>query len=355
MEAGFFFGENCPFNRANLETNAAINTGGKVDPEPIGPLRVFSRSLVNTTNRAGIDAISYPFTHISHNRMRHRTSQITGIILTEERIIRRRWLLTIPLLMGPAQAQPRDNTWDQIKKRGILRVGADPTLGLPYFGVDGATRQYQGFEWEFLQALEQILKIRIRVTEVLWPQQRRVLIQKGVDAIFNAQEAADLEKGLLATRSYYVTSQAILTRDGVVLQKLIDLVGLRVGVLSNSGGAALVNAFNLYKTRSIRVSTAPTAPELLEKLARSQLDAVILDTPLATWLTRSTQLKIQTTDLLPVPIVGVVRGGEVSVKNALDQGIQQLIKAGTLEVMLRKWQLWNALQTPASIRSSPRG
>ncbi len=259
-----------------------------------------------------------------------RRQVLTGIV----------WGNAAPLAMAETLA------WENIQKRGLLSVACDPTFGLPYFALDEARHSYQGFEWDILQALSRVLKVQIRVTEVLWPQQRSVLLQGGVDAIFNAQEAPDLKKfPVLVTEPYYITSQSLISPPQRVIETLTDLVGQRVGVLRNSGGAALVSAYNLYKARSVKLITATTAPELFYKLEKSEVDVLILDSPLAQWLNRKGQFQIAQVYPLPIPLVGVVRKSEPSLQKALNRGLKQIVQIGTLETILKKWQLWNTPQT----------
>ena len=62
-----FFRNNRSFYWANLETDATVDTGGKVNPVPISTLDIFAWTLVDTCNRAGINAISNAFAGISNN------------------------------------------------------------------------------------------------------------------------------------------------------------------------------------------------------------------------------------------------------------------------------------------------
>jgi ABC-type amino acid transport substrate-binding protein len=121
-------------------------------------------------------------------------------------------------------------------------------------------------------------------------------------------------------------------------------VGLRVGVLKGSGGAALVDAYNLYKSKGVRLFTAASAEDLIDRLVKQQLDSVVLDTPLAQWLAPRAKLKVAQPVFLPVSYVGVVQAGNQELKIALDQGLQQLAQTSTLEMICRKWNLWNDLQ-----------
>ena len=63
--------QNSPFHRTDLQTNAAINAGGKINPIPIRSLGIFPRPFVNASHWAGIYAIGNTFADIRDNRMRH--------------------------------------------------------------------------------------------------------------------------------------------------------------------------------------------------------------------------------------------------------------------------------------------
>jgi hypothetical protein len=74
-----FFRHNRPFYWADLDADATVNTGGKVNPVPVSTLDIFARTFVDTSNRAGINAISDAFTGISNNSMGHCSLKDLGI------------------------------------------------------------------------------------------------------------------------------------------------------------------------------------------------------------------------------------------------------------------------------------
>jgi hypothetical protein len=63
--------QNRPFHRANLETNAAVNTGGKINPVPISALGVFARTLINAGDGTSGDAIGNALADVGDNGMGH--------------------------------------------------------------------------------------------------------------------------------------------------------------------------------------------------------------------------------------------------------------------------------------------
>jgi hypothetical protein len=71
LEFGMFFGKDCAFYGADLEADAAVDAGGKVDPIPVGAFGVFARTLVDAGDGASIDAIGDAFANVGDNCMGH--------------------------------------------------------------------------------------------------------------------------------------------------------------------------------------------------------------------------------------------------------------------------------------------
>ena len=66
-----FFRHDRTFYRANLQANSTVNAGREVNPIPVSTFGVLAGTLVNTGNRASINAIGNAFTNIRYDRMRH--------------------------------------------------------------------------------------------------------------------------------------------------------------------------------------------------------------------------------------------------------------------------------------------
>jgi hypothetical protein len=66
-----FFWQNCPFDGTDLETDAAVNAGGKINPVPVCALLVFAGTFVDAGDRAGIYTIGNPFTDVRYDGVRH--------------------------------------------------------------------------------------------------------------------------------------------------------------------------------------------------------------------------------------------------------------------------------------------
>jgi hypothetical protein len=73
-----FFGQDRAFNRTDLETDPAINTGREINPVPICAFCIFARPFMNAGNWTSIDAIGNAFADICNDRMRH------SVLLSEQ-------------------------------------------------------------------------------------------------------------------------------------------------------------------------------------------------------------------------------------------------------------------------------
>ncbi|MFS8868538.1 ABC transporter substrate-binding protein [Synechococcus sp. H65.1] len=276
-------------------------------------------------------------------------------------------LLGIPAYPQPAQepalaapggerAQPPDSRWAQIRRRGRLRVGLDPSLGPAYLYTDPERQTYAGFEWEILEAIAQTLKVRLEPVYVAWGQQLTALQADEVDLIWGAREGLGLDpQQFLATRPYYLSPQRLVVRDPgpgeAPIEALSQLFGRKVGIVVNSTGAALLEAYNERRGNPIRLFATSNPERLFAQLQAGQLDAVLVDQPVAALHLRQAGSRLRPVGppLFPIPLVGVVSSQHPSLKEALDEAIAILTENGTLQRILEKWQLWDpTLMSPAS-------
>ncbi len=71
LEFWAFFRNNGPIHGANLQADAAIDAGFKVDPVVRRAFRISRCAGMNAGHRAGIHTIGNPFTNIRNDRVGH--------------------------------------------------------------------------------------------------------------------------------------------------------------------------------------------------------------------------------------------------------------------------------------------
>lgn len=244
-----------------------------------------------------------------------------------------------------------DNSWQQISRRGRLRVGLDPSLGRAYLYVDPESETYAGFEWEMIQALAQHLDIELDPVYVPWSLQEEALRQGEVDLIWGGREGLGVPADLVATRPYFLSPQrlVVLADQGDAPERLSQLFGLKVGVVIDSTGAALLETYNRSRGNAIRLFATSDPQRLFDQLRSGQLDAVVVDQPVAVvaMAEAGVPLQMRGPALVPIPLVGMVLGDHLSLKQAVDGALVDLQQNGTLQRILEDWQLWDSATLPS--------
>ncbi|MFN3926216.1 MAG: ABC transporter substrate-binding protein [Pseudanabaenaceae cyanobacterium] len=240
-----------------------------------------------------------------------------------------------------------DNSLSRVLRQNRLQVGVDARIGAPYLFWNSRTRYLDGFEWEIARELAAQLKVDIRPVQIPWTNQPDQLRQRQIDIIISVREQGSLDANLFAeSQPYYRSSQRILVRrDLGNVNNLRGLIGKRVGVLPNSGGAALVETYNKNRGNAVRVFSSPDLDRMVQQLLNRQLDALILDEPVAVWQAQQRpQLQIVGRPALAINLVVVLNKEDVSLRQAIDRALTELQQNGKLEQILRRWQLWQSQQ-----------
>jgi len=257
----------------------------------------------------------------------------------------RRRLFILGLLGGMAAAGPvqADGSLALVRRRGALRIGFDASLGPPYVFWNPQTRYYDGFEWELAQEIAGKLQVEARPVNAPWALHGDRLLRREVDVVINNRERGALGDTFGETVPYYRSTQRLLTRSDLAasVRGLPDLTGKRVGLIPKSGGAALAETYNQNRGNALRLFANVDLNRLLTQLRNRQLDALLLDEPLAVWHSgRDRQLTVVGQPLLPVDLVGLTHKDDDSLRQAVSNAIVRLREEGKLEAILRRWKLW---------------
>jgi ABC-type amino acid transport substrate-binding protein len=254
-----------------------------------------------------------------------------------------------------------DGSLATVSRRGNLRVGIDASVGGAYMFWNPKTQYYDGFEWEIIEAIATKLDLEPRPINIPWAGQPQSLLSGEVDLILSVRETGGLEYGdtkakFAESMPYYQTSQRLLVNKNTAdIQSLRDLIGKRVGVVANSGGAAVIETYNNNRGNAIRLFSSRDLDRMVAQLRNGQLDAMLLDEPIATWQVRENpNLQIAGDRFLPINLVVIMKQGDESLKEAIDRAIIELQQEGKLESILRRWKLWvNSQKFLESAEASP--
>lgn len=232
-----------------------------------------------------------------------------------------------------------------------LRWGADPSGGAPYVFTDPANPDnYIGYEKEMVDALAAAMGRRAEFVPSDWETLVSALQRNSFDVIVNGLEpTGDRAQQILFSKPYYIFQlQLTVRRDDDRISSLADCKNHVVGTLGNTAASRLLQQEGIpFKSYADPVAA-------YRDLELKRIDAALFDVPAEVFYARpNPKLKRAGAPFTRGQYVIGLRKGDEALKAEIDQGIDKIIRDGTLETILKKWGLWNDAQVEfqAPIRS----
>jgi polar amino acid transport system substrate-binding protein len=232
-----------------------------------------------------------------------------------------------------------------------LRWGADPSGGAPYvFNDPSNPDRYIGYEKEMVDALAAAMGRQPEFVASDWETLVSALQRGSFDVIVNGLEpTADRAKQIQFSKPYYIFQLALtVRRDEQQINALADCRGRVVGTLGNTAASRLLQKEGIAFRGYAEPLTAYRDLEL------KRIDAVLMDVPAEVfYVSRNPKLKRAGEPFFRGTYNVGLRKGDDALKAEVDAAIGKIIRDGTLETILRRWNLWNDAQAElqTSIRS----
>lgn len=248
--------------------------------------------------------------------------------------------LALVFLVVPAFAEA-PSSLARIRASGVLRWGGDLQGGEPFVSLDPAhAGSLVGFEVDIADGLATRLGVRPQFCQNDWSQLVPSLERGTFDIVLNGLEVTRaLEGRVVFSRPYYLFAERLMARrNDASVTGLDSLAGRRVGTLTNSLAHEILAS---PSARAPVVVLYEGVEEPYLDLARSRIDAVLLDDLIAT------RYGAPHGELRTVSDVGTGRyavatlPGQADLSHAIDAAIADMIASGDLEGILRKASLWN--------------
>ncbi|HEX8284406.1 MAG TPA: ABC transporter substrate-binding protein/permease [Pyrinomonadaceae bacterium] len=241
-------------------------------------------------------------------------------------------LLLLCLLLAPATASAQN----------VLRWGADPSGGAPYVFSDPAhPDRYIGYELEMVEALAAAMNRRPEFVPTDWETIVTSLQRGEFDVVVNGLEpTGDRARVILFSKPYYVFQlQLTVRKNETRINKLEDCRTRTVGTLGNTAASRLMEKEGIpFKGYADPVGA-------YRDLELGRVDAVLMDVPMEAFYARpNPRLKPAGEPFMRGAYVIGLRKGDEALKAEVDAGIDKIVRDGTLERILRKWNLWNDAQ-----------
>ena len=226
-----------------------------------------------------------------------------------------------------------------------LLWAADAEGGAPYVSMDPEhPGEYVGFEVDLIKALETQIGRPIKFQQFNFTTLASALNRGDIEFAMNGMERTpDREAMFRLSRPYYVfTLQLVVRRDETRVNSLDDCKrpGIRVGTLGDTAASRLLTQMGIpYRTYD-----SQTTP--YKDMEQNQLDAVLLDLPIALQYTKrdpefNNKLKFAGKPVAPGFYVMVFRKENEKLAAQFDAAIERLRADGTLRKIYEAWGLWN--------------
>jgi polar amino acid transport system substrate-binding protein len=223
-----------------------------------------------------------------------------------------------------------------------LRWGADPSGGAPYVYNDpNHPDQYIGYEKEMVDAMAAAMGRKPEFVPSDWETLVSALQRGSFDIIVNGLEpTTDRAKQIDFSNAYYVFELQLTVRnDEDRIRSLVDCHNRVVGTLGNTAASRLMQA------QGIPWRGYPDPVAAYRDLELKRIDAVLMDVPMEMYYARSNSKFKPAGEPFARGTynVGLPKGDE-KLKAEVNAAIDKIIRDGTLEKILRRWNLWNDAQ-----------
>ncbi len=243
----------------------------------------------------------------------------------------------------------KDPSLERVKKAGVLLWGADVIGGIPYVYEDPKNPgTYIGFEVDIANSIALSLGVKQELVIKAWDTLIPELQNKSFDIAMNGIEDTE-ERGHIVKFShpYYLYTQQITVRkDTQGIMSLDDLKGKTVATLSGTAAEDIL--------RSIPEINVRINPEIIysyQDLEEGKVDAVVLDTPIASAYGASNpKLKNVGQAFGEGRYVVAFRGEDKTLLDAINQALSKLKASGELGKIYKKWGIMNPHQQKVGIQ-----
>jgi polar amino acid transport system substrate-binding protein len=239
--------------------------------------------------------------------------------------------------------------------QATLRWGADPSGGAPYVFADPAhPDQYIGYEKEMVDALAAAMNRKPEFVPTDWETIVTSLQRGEFDVIINGLEPTeDRARFILFSKPYYIFRlQLTVRKNESRIRTLEDCHSRTVGTLGNTAASRLLAKEGIpFKGYADPVGA-------YKDLELGRVDAVLMDVPMEMYYARDNpRLRPAGEAVHPGAYVVGLRKGDEALKAEVDAAIDKIMRDGTLEKILRKWNLWDDEQAKleAAVRTDVAG
>jgi ABC-type amino acid transport substrate-binding protein len=233
----------------------------------------------------------------------------------------------------PPPPAAADEGFAGLKKRGVLRVAADPKAP-PFLSVapDGSR---EGFEHAIMQAIGDAAGVPVTIVETTFDGLPEALKSKEADLAIGQVSPSAAYDGLAFSVSYLQYSLCLVVPAKSRVKSLADLAGKRVAMYDDPVARQLADV--LVGASYQRVTVEDYG--YFEQMVRGQLDAMVYDCPLARYEmeTFGDKLRIADANLNVATYNVAARAEDTKLLEDVNRVLAELGNKGLLAALEARW------------------
>lgn len=216
----------------------------------------------------------------------------------------------------------------------ILRVGIDDAPPAPMQLGSPETGDFRGYEVDLLNEVGRRAGFGLSFRRALWSAIIRELVTGEIDMVCSAATiTSEREWEVDFCSPHLDVTLAVVKRARIAFDT--SLSGLRLGVRRGTTADAYIKQHSTVEPVRISESNA----ELYAWLAAGEVDAVVDDSPIAKWFSRSMP-GLQFAGVLPgteAAYAIMVRKGNRGLQAEINRALEEIANDGTRRALLLKW------------------
>lgn len=230
----------------------------------------------------------------------------------------------------------QDNSWETVKKAGVLAIGLDDAFPPMGFRVEDGT--LKGFDIDVAEDLGQRLGIKIKWQPTAWDGVLHSLNSHKFDCIWNGMTITkEREEKVAFSKPYIMDGQiAVIRFDEKRFIKPSDLGGKKIGVQK---GSSAVEAVKNLPVPPALVKEYKDNPMALLDLESKRLDSVIIDNVVGRYTIAKRLGKFKTIPgfISKEPFGIAFRKGDNTLREKIQSEIDKMVQDGTMAKHSKKW------------------
>jgi len=240
---------------------------------------------------------------------------------------------------GDDSSDPGDSTSasssfeSELINEGTLTVGSD--IPFPPFEF-GKAPDYDGFDIDLVNAIAEKLGVETEFKDTAFDTIFTDVAQGKFDMVASAATITpEREQTVNFSSPYYEAEQALLVPEGSDITSVEDLSGLTIGAQDGTTGEAYAND----ETDAGQVRGFPNGPAAIAALSNGQVEATIIDQPVAQDAIDKGQTGFEVATTIPTgELYGLAFSKNTpELLSAVNGALAELKKDGGLNEIYQKW------------------